>query len=276
MSLVAAKCTQCGANIDVDATLLKGSCPFCHTEFLVEQVVNNYIGSAAEDINNLIKAGEARLAFGEYDVALEKFAQACGLYPQDYRGWWGLIKVKTQNFTKTYLSNDQLDEISELYKKIGIVSSGSIDSSVKETFEPYIAKVKDVNSNVASHLKEQIDKLKAEKAVHQGQYESYIASIRNSIKEKEMTQKISCGVLVGVLGILMLVLLLISQPMLVIVCFFMLPAAPVLLYKMMNKKIEEIEDKLIKISKESFDYEMKYNVEIDRLEKELFNTNGER
>ena len=40
--MVAAKCTQCGANITVDDTKETGICEFCGTAFITEKVVNNY------------------------------------------------------------------------------------------------------------------------------------------------------------------------------------------------------------------------------------------
>ncbi len=42
MPLVPAKCTQCGANIQVDSTHEAGICPHCGTAFITEKAVNNY------------------------------------------------------------------------------------------------------------------------------------------------------------------------------------------------------------------------------------------
>lgn len=43
MSLVPAKCTQCGANIEIDSTKEAGICPNCGTAFISEKAINNYI-----------------------------------------------------------------------------------------------------------------------------------------------------------------------------------------------------------------------------------------
>ena len=40
--MVAAKCTQCGANITIDDTKEAGICEFCGTAFITEKVINNY------------------------------------------------------------------------------------------------------------------------------------------------------------------------------------------------------------------------------------------
>lgn len=42
MGLVAAKCTQCGANIEVDDTKEAGICKFCGTAFITEKAIYNY------------------------------------------------------------------------------------------------------------------------------------------------------------------------------------------------------------------------------------------
>ncbi|MBD5135728.1 MAG: leucine-rich repeat domain-containing protein [Lachnospiraceae bacterium] len=42
MGLVAAKCTQCGANIEVDDTKEAGICKYCGTAFIIEKAITNY------------------------------------------------------------------------------------------------------------------------------------------------------------------------------------------------------------------------------------------
>ena len=42
MGFVAAKCTQCGANIEVDDTKEAGICKYCGTAFVTEKAINNY------------------------------------------------------------------------------------------------------------------------------------------------------------------------------------------------------------------------------------------
>ena len=39
---IAAKCTQCGANIEVDDTKEAGICKYCGNAFVTEKVINNY------------------------------------------------------------------------------------------------------------------------------------------------------------------------------------------------------------------------------------------
>lgn len=51
MSLVAAKCTQCGANIQVDDSKEAGICPNCGTAFITEKTINNYVNNTSNTYN---------------------------------------------------------------------------------------------------------------------------------------------------------------------------------------------------------------------------------
>lgn len=42
MGLIAAKCTQCGAELTVDDTKEAGVCQYCGTAYITEKVINNY------------------------------------------------------------------------------------------------------------------------------------------------------------------------------------------------------------------------------------------
>ena len=42
MPLVAAKCTSCGASLEVDSTKEAAVCPYCGTAYIVEKAINNY------------------------------------------------------------------------------------------------------------------------------------------------------------------------------------------------------------------------------------------
>lgn len=42
MPLVQAKCTNCGANLEVDSTSDAANCEYCKAAFIVEKAINNY------------------------------------------------------------------------------------------------------------------------------------------------------------------------------------------------------------------------------------------
>ena len=84
MPLVQAKCTNCGANLEVDNTKEAAVCPYCNSAYIVEKAITNYttyvtnnnnfaganinvVGIDAENYiklaNNALEAGNGQEAF---------------------------------------------------------------------------------------------------------------------------------------------------------------------------------------------------------------------
>jgi len=61
MPFVPAKCTQCGASLQVDSTKEAAICQFCGTPFIVEKAINNYT------VHNTIHAGTVIVQGGSRD-----------------------------------------------------------------------------------------------------------------------------------------------------------------------------------------------------------------
>jgi tetratricopeptide (TPR) repeat protein len=85
MPLVAAKCTQCGGNLQVDPVQEAAICEFCHSPFIVEKATNNYnttvniyeqAGITADSLiaraDTLLQDGDFAKADEYYDRALER------------------------------------------------------------------------------------------------------------------------------------------------------------------------------------------------------------
>ncbi len=85
MSMIPAKCTQCGANINVDDTKEAGICESCGTAFITEKAINNYevtnninvsnatININGADIENLLIRAEQYESRGDFDSAREYY-----------------------------------------------------------------------------------------------------------------------------------------------------------------------------------------------------------
>ena len=79
MSLVVAKCTQCGANIQVDNSKEAGICQFCGTAFITEKVISNYnivnnttIQNATINVTNAEKKEEF------HTISIFRGSEGCG------------------------------------------------------------------------------------------------------------------------------------------------------------------------------------------------------
>ena len=64
MPLVAAKCTSCGASLEVDNTKEAAICPYCDTAYIVEKAINNY------NITNNISANTVNIYNGTVDFVI--------------------------------------------------------------------------------------------------------------------------------------------------------------------------------------------------------------
>ena len=155
MPLTAAKCTNCGANLQVDSALEAAVCPHCHTPYIVQDAINQYVINNVTKIENLhadvmnvtedseatqkAKAGEAFLQLGDPASAREAFTELTKKHPYEYRGWWGLVRLETEEFTKKDLKMPELTKIRDLYKKALTVCEDP--ALIQETYEAYDAAV---------------------------------------------------------------------------------------------------------------------------------------
>lgn len=112
MSLVAAKCTNCGGELQVEASREAAVCEYCGAAFIVEKAINNYnINQVShlhadvvqvmdsEGADNLYKSAVTYLNMRSTKEASETFEKMIKKYPFDTRGWFGRLQVETNDFT---------------------------------------------------------------------------------------------------------------------------------------------------------------------------------
>lgn len=131
MPLVSAKCTSCGATLNVDQSLDAAICPYCGTPYIVEKAINNYnttyrVDNLKADVVNInsdgsakarIDAGNAFIQLKEFDNAYTAYFEAAKLTPQDFRTWWGCLRARTRDFTLTTADSRQIQEFQDLANK---------------------------------------------------------------------------------------------------------------------------------------------------------------
>ena len=98
MPLVNAKCTNCGANLNVDSSKEAAVCEYCGSAFIVEKAINNYITNnsfAGATINISGVSIESKLTAIErlmnnklYDDGFRQLMQIKRDYPEDNRPWF--------------------------------------------------------------------------------------------------------------------------------------------------------------------------------------------
>src|SRR5574344_187121 len=110
MKLVAAKCPNCGANIEVDKNSDKTECEYCHTKIAVDDAIAKYkveVSGSVEVSNlpkalNLLKLGKRHYDDGEYSEAYKEYSKAIELDPDNIEAIFnmGICKALSTNYLK--------------------------------------------------------------------------------------------------------------------------------------------------------------------------------
>ncbi len=168
MGLIPAKCTNCGANIQVDESKDAGICEACGTAFITEKAINNYVTNInnitnnnfaganvtiqndCEDIEQLIKRATTFETLNEFRNALNVYEEISSKYPMDYRGWMGIITSSTKNLTEVGISSYTHGEMLKNFDKALKVASVNEQESIlkkKQLYEELCKKEIDRHEN---------------------------------------------------------------------------------------------------------------------------------
>ena len=164
MGFVAAKCTQCGANIEVDDTKEAGICKFCGTAFVTEKAINNYntyitnnnnfaganINVTGADVNNLIKMAENAIEAGNGKEAVDYANRALEIDPESSKSW--LLKMKAIEYIGT-VGNPQVSEAIS-YGDNAIKYAEDKENTTAEVYNYYIQRAITLMLIAVSNLKD--------------------------------------------------------------------------------------------------------------------------
>lgn len=131
MPFIAAKCKQCGHNMQVDESLERGFCPACGTPYVKEDVVNNYntynttnyqiehadvVISDNGSVEKRLENAEVFLTVHhDYFKAKTLFKSVTDDEPADYRGWWGLVRAVTYDLNFQKYIDYEIAHYSDIY-----------------------------------------------------------------------------------------------------------------------------------------------------------------
>lgn len=117
-TITSAVCPQCGAPLTEADENGNMKCEFCGTVSLDNRytIVRTTYDFGAELIHYLENAEEL-LSDGEYNLAFRKFEEITEQHSKDYRGWWGMARALTHNFTLMDLSEDKNARLQKYYAK---------------------------------------------------------------------------------------------------------------------------------------------------------------
>lgn len=109
-----------------------------------EKQVNAGGGSAVDVHQRLIKNGETHIRLQNYDAAESVYNALVEDYPDDYRGWWGLILCKTKEFTEF---NCDLNKINTWYKYARKLATPEQIADKEKDYLAYLRKVAELEVN---------------------------------------------------------------------------------------------------------------------------------
>lgn len=198
MGFVAAKCTQCGANIEVDDTKEAGICKFCGTAFVTEKAINNYntyvtnnnnfaganINVMSGNIDNLIKMAENAEGAGNSKEANEYYSKVLELEPDNRNALIGKGVTACESSNVTDVNSNELlsyaskalqncDDntfVLEVMKRLhgvslliyqGILSFYNEKWKYQDALN-YLIQGLDVSINIATYMKKEIETRKLE------------------------------------------------------------------------------------------------------------------
>lgn len=91
---------------------------------------------AGVPLERLIKNGQTYLELGEYPAAKEAYKRATGEFPEDYRGWWGLILCASNDLTEL----NRYSETIGWYQNVVKLAKDDDISLLKERYQEYMHK----------------------------------------------------------------------------------------------------------------------------------------
>ncbi|SCW34778.1 hypothetical protein SAMN02910456_00639 [Ruminococcaceae bacterium YRB3002] len=181
MSLVQAKCTNCGANLNVENTKDAAICPFCGTPYVVEKAIQNYnINNSTVNVidtvvmqngytpQRYLENGITQIRLSRYKDAEETFMKMSKDYPKDWRAWYALELIKCWARGSINIGRFSLLVPKNIREQIG---DGEVYRESDVMYELQIANL-DLDS-VPSRYAEKKERLENEKAKAEVRIRSY-------------------------------------------------------------------------------------------------------
>ncbi len=151
MAFIEAKCKNCGAKITLNEKMTRGICEFCGTEFIKSDLIvnNNYsFENATVVVDNssliqqqLINADTFLTKLKDYDKAMESFLSVTKTKADDHRGWWGVVRTISREFTYMELTADEYAECRKYAENALSLAPEDEKTEYEKLWENYSSKI---------------------------------------------------------------------------------------------------------------------------------------
>ena len=90
MVLEAAKCPNCDGNVELDPKNTFMTCKYCGSNIFVKDAIDAYKEEQKKEYR--LKIADECLEKGITEDAEKIYKEISKEFPNDYRGWWGIIR----------------------------------------------------------------------------------------------------------------------------------------------------------------------------------------
>lgn len=156
MPLVQAKCTNCGAALEVDNTQDAMVCKYCGNAFVVEKAINNYTSYVTNhndfagatvnitngNIDNLLKLANSAIGAGNGEEAITYSNRALEIDPESTDAW--LVKMKAVEYTSTIANPKTAEIISYGSNAINCANENEKANVLVEVYTYYLSRAKSI------------------------------------------------------------------------------------------------------------------------------------
>ncbi|MCR4646569.1 MAG: hypothetical protein K5695_14370 [Oscillospiraceae bacterium] len=146
MPFVSAICPSCGGKLEVDGGKEAGICTFCGNPFITEKAINNYHIQYHIHADNVISYGgkpsmeellekeAVYLRLHEQVKLAAVYEEMTDSYPSRYEGWWGKIRILTENFTDP---DADMEQVGTWYGFVQEAADAAALPELKRTMHDY-------------------------------------------------------------------------------------------------------------------------------------------
>ena len=146
------ECTVCGGKLIISADGKTSECENCGAGYTIEamqqmlteenpgvvKVTGAVKVSGISDADKLAQNGETFLKLGDWEKSNELYKRIVKEYPENYRGWWGLVQTETRMLTWNPLT----PEVKDFYAKALKTASPENALAIKQVYDEAVNKFK--------------------------------------------------------------------------------------------------------------------------------------
>ncbi len=167
MAFIEGICKNCGGTIRFDDSLSSGICEYCKTKFVKEDIIvhnhfhdSTVIFNEGTYIEEKLESAEAYLTkLYDYEKARKLFDFVTENNAGDYRGWWGIVRVLTKQFTFIDCTEAEYEKIKIYYQKATSVAQKDQKKHIESIWTPYSQKVEQyIENNHRKNMKKNRNK----------------------------------------------------------------------------------------------------------------------